>query len=52
MMYRYEQVRLPEAFTCNPVTTSSSIGDLANTFGTAGSFDGSKTPSDATPTCS
>mmetsp|Transcript_6161 Transcript_6161/g.17685 ORF Transcript_6161/g.17685 Transcript_6161/m.17685 type:complete len:445 (+) Transcript_6161:269-1603(+) len=46
------QVRLPQAFTCNPTTTSTSLGELANTFGTAASFDGSQNASDDTPTCS
>lgn len=46
------QVRLPSAFTCNPVTTGSSLGNLSATFGTANAFDAKNNASDATPICS
>lgn len=46
------EVRLPTAFTCNPVTTGSSLGSLATTFGTPASFDAKQNASDATPICS
>ena len=46
------QVRLPQAFICNPVMTSTPLGSLADTFGTSRSFDGAKNASDDTPVCS